>query len=152
MTTKTRLVLSSLFANLLFFAPPAYAAIQLDPGEWQDTETGTENGQPATPEVTTSCIKAEDAKDPVKALTQLKDSAGQQCKTLNVKENGNVLSFDMECGEAKTMLIAIAMNITFLNARHYTGTLKSNVTFAGKTIATDKQLDSKWISATCKKK
>jgi hypothetical protein len=139
-------------AAFCLFAPPAYAAIQLDPGEWQDTETGSENGQPATPEVTTSCLKAEDAKDTVKALTQLKDTAGQQCKTINVKENGNVLSFDMECGEAKTMLIAVSMNITFLNARHYTGTLKSNVTYAGKTIATDKQLDSKWISATCKKK
>jgi hypothetical protein len=139
-------------AAFCLFAMPAYAAIQLDPGEWQDTETGSENGQPATPEVTTSCLKAEDAKDTVKALTQLKDTAGQQCKTINVKENGNVLSFDMECGEAKTMLIAVSMNITFLNARHYTGTLKSNVTYAGKTIATDKQLDSKWISAACKKK
>ena len=149
MTTSRIAAAAAVFC---IFAMPAYAAIQLDPGEWQDTETGTENGQPAKPEVTTSCMKAEDAKDPVKALTQLKDTAGQQCKTLNVKENGNVLSFDMECGEPKTMLIAISMNITFLNARHYTGTLKSNVTFAGKTIATDKQLDSKWMSATCKKK
>jgi hypothetical protein len=132
--------------------PPAHAAIQLDAGEWQDTETGTENGQPAKPEVTTSCMKAEDAKDPVKALTQLKDTAGQQCKTLNVKENGNVLTFDMQCGEPKTMLIAISMKITFLNARHYTGTLRSNVTYAGKTIATDKQIESKWLSAPCKKK
>jgi hypothetical protein len=138
-------------AAFCLFAMPAYAAIQLDPGEWQDTETGTENGEPAKPEVTTNCMKTEEAKDPVKALTQLKDTAGQQCKTMNVKENGNVLSFDMRCGEPKTMLIAISMNITFLNARHYTGTLKSNITLAGKTIATDKQLDSKWMSATCKK-
>jgi len=148
--TKFRIAVAA--AAFCFFVTPAYAAIQLDPGEWQDTETGTENGQPAKPEVTTSCMKAEDAKDPVKALTQLKDTAGQQCKTLNVKESGNVLSFDMECGEPKTMLIAISMHITFLNARHYTGTLKSNVTFAGKTIATNKQHDSKWIGAACKEK
>jgi hypothetical protein len=149
MTTLRIAVAAAAFCLL---AMPAHAAIQLDAGEWQDTETGTENGQPAKSEVTTSCMKAEDAKDPVKALTKLKDTAGQQCKTLNVKESGNVLSFDMECGEPKTMLIAVSMNLTFQNSRHYTGTLKSKVTFAGKTIATDKQLDSKWLSATCKKK
>lgn len=146
--TKLRIAVA---VAVCMFAMPAYA-IHLDPGEWQDTETGTENGQPTQPELTTSCMEAEAAKDPVKALTQLKDTAGQQCKTMNVKESGNVLSFDMECGEAKTMLIAISMHITFVNARHYTGTLKSNVTFAGKTITTDKQLDSKWIGATCKQK
>ena len=149
MTTSRIAVAAAAFC---LFATPAYAAIQLDPGEWQDTETGTENGQPATPEVTTSCMEAEAAKDPVKTLTQLKDAAGKQCKTMNVKENGNVLSFDMECGEPNAILIAISMHITFVNARHFTGTLKSNVTFAGKTIATDKQLESKWMSATCKKK
>ena len=149
--TKFPIAAFSFLVAALFLALPARAAIQLDPGEWQDTETGTENGQPAQPDVTTSCMKAEDAKDPVKALTQLKDTAGQQCKTMNVRESGNTLSFDMECGEPKTMLISLTMNMTFLNARHYTGTVKSKVTFGGKTIATDKQLDSKWIAATCKK-
>lgn len=139
-------------AAICLIAMPAHAAIQLDPGEWQDTETGTENGVPVQPEVTTSCTTAEEAKDVVKALSMLQDTAGQKCKTLNVKENGNMLALDMECGEPKTVLIAISMNITFLNSRHYTGTLKSNVTYAGKTIATDKQLDSKWIGATCKEK
>jgi hypothetical protein len=149
MTTSRIAVAAAAFC---LFAMPAYAAIQFDPGEWQDTETGTENGEPVKPEVTTSCMTAQDAHDPVKALTQLRDTAGQQCKTMNVKENGNVLTFDMECGEPTTMLIAVSMNITFLNSRHYSGTLKSNVTYAGKTIATDKQLDSKWIGATCKEK
>ena len=139
-------------AALCVFAVPADAAIQLEPGEWQDTETGTENGQPAKTEVTTDCMTAQDAKDPVNALTELKRGAGQQCKTMNVRESGNTLSFDMECGDAKTMLIAMSMTMTFLNSRHYTGVVKSAVTFAGKKMTTDKQIDSKWLSATCKKK
>jgi len=138
-------------AAFCLFAMPAFALVQLDPGEWQDTETGTENGQPPKTEVTTSCMTADDAHDPVKALTQLKDTAGQQCKTMNVKESGNVLSFDMECGDPKTMLISVTMSMTFLNARHYTGTVKSTVVFGGQKITTDKQLDSKWIAAACKK-
>jgi hypothetical protein len=138
-------------AALCVLAWPARAAIQLEPGEWQDTETGTENGQLAKTAVTTECMTAQDAKDPVKALTKLKDTAGQQCKTMNVRESGNMLSFDMECGDAKTMLIAVSMTMTFLNSRHYTGAVKSNITFAGKKMTTDKQIDSKWMSATCKK-
>lgn len=148
----TKNLVGAALAALCMFALPARAAIQLEPGEWQDTETGTENGQPAKTEVTTDCMTAQDAKDPVKALTKLKDTAGQQCKTMNVRESGNTLSFDMECGDPKTMLIAVSMTMTFLNSRHYTGAVKSNVTFAGKKMTTDKQIDSKWISATCKKK
>ena len=148
----TKSLRSVALAALCAFAAPALAAIQLDPGEWQDTETGTENGQPTKPEVTTDCLTEKDAKDPVKALTQLKDTAGQQCKTMNVRESGNTLAFDMECGDPKTMHIVINMNMTFQNSRRYTGAVKSSVTFAGKTITTDKQIDSKWISATCKKK
>jgi len=136
---------------LLLAAAPAHAAMQLEPGEWQDTETGTEDGQPAKPEVTTSCMTAEEAKDVVKALTQLQNTPGQQCKTMHVQDKGNTLSFDMECGDAKTVLIAVNMNITFLNSRHYTGTIKSNVAYGGKTVSSDKQIDSKWIGATCKK-
>ena len=148
----TKNLAGAALAALCVFVWPARAAIQLDPGEWQGTETGTENGQPAEPEVTTECVTAQDAKDPVKALTQLKDTAGQQCKTMNVHESGNTLSFDMACGDAKTILIAVTMTMTFQNSRHYTGRIKSNVGFAGKTLATDKQIDAKWISATCKTK
>ena len=144
-----RVAVLALLALLL--NAPARAAMQLDPGEWQDTETGTEDGKPVKPEVTTSCMTAEEAKDVVKALTQLQQGVGQQCKAMHVQDKGNTLSFDMECGEAKTMLIAVNLNITFLNARHYTGTVKSNVSYGGKTISSDKQLDSKWIAAACKK-
>ncbi len=137
------------FATLCLMAAPAHAAMQLEPGEWQTTETGTENGESVKPEVTTNCMTAEEAKDVVKALSQLQDTAGQKCKTLHVNDSGNTLSFDMECGDAKQILIAVSMTITFLNSRHYTGTIKSNVAYAGKTVSSDKHLDSKWIAAAC---
>jgi hypothetical protein len=151
MNFKCVVVVLVSFASVCFLKEPARAAMQLDPGEWQDTETGTEDGKPVKLEVTTSCMTAEEAKDVVKALTQLQNTPGQQCKTMHVEDKGNTLSFDMECGEAKTMLVAIKLNITFQNARHYTGTVKSNVSYGGKTITSDKQLDSKWIAAACKK-
>ncbi len=148
--TVRRAVNVLLAALCLFAAAPALAAIQLEPGEWQDSETGTENGQSVKNEITTGCMTAEEAKNPVKALSAFKAGAGQQCKTMNVKQSGYTLAFDMECGDPKIMSIAISMHFTFLNSRHYTGTVKSKVVYAGKTTTADKQLDSKWIGA-CRK-
>ena len=68
-----------------------------------------------------------------------------------VQDKGNTLSFDMECGDAKQILIAVSMTITFADARHFTGTIKSNVAYGGKTVTSDKQLNSKWVAAACKK-
>ena len=141
----------ALAAVLLIAALPARAAISLEPGEWQDTETGTEDGQPVPPAVSTTCMTAGEAKDVVKALSKLVDTAGQQCKTMHVQDKGNTLSFDMECGDAKQILIAVSMTIIFADARHFTGTIKSNVAYGGKTVTSDKQLNSKWVAAACKK-
>ncbi len=55
------------------------AAFEFRPGQWQDTETGLEDGKPVPPEVSTSCMTPEEAKDPLKGLSP-QDMKGQ-CKT-----------------------------------------------------------------------
>jgi hypothetical protein len=122
----------------------ARAAIELDPGQWQDTETGEEDGKPVKPEVTSECMSPEEAKDPVKSLAVMKDSGGQ-CKKLEVKENGNVVSVDMQCGDPKEMEINLAGIYTFIDRKHYTGTMKSVIVIAGKQTSANKSVDSKWI-------
>jgi hypothetical protein len=134
---------------LTLTSQPARAAIELDPGQWQDTETGTEDGKPVKPVVTTECMTPEEAKDPVKSLAVMKDVAGQ-CKKLEIKEKGNAVSIEMQCGDPKEMSIELSGSYTFLDRRHYTGTMKSTITLAGKKVSADKQVDSKWIGA-CKK-
>jgi len=145
---KTRL---TAFAALCLFALPALAAIQLAPGEWRETESGTENGERVKPEVTTNCITAREARDPVKALSRLKTAAGQKCKALHVQSNGNMLAFDITCGDPSKISIAVSLSIMFSSSRHYSGTVKSKVVFAGKTTTTDKQIEAKWIGAVCRK-
>jgi hypothetical protein len=134
---------------ILAFAAPADAAIQLTPGNWQDTETGTEDGKQVAPEVTTECMTPEEAKDPVKILTAMKDQAGQ-CQKVEVKQNGNTVSFVMQCGDPKQMSFDIAATYTFHSPKHYSGTLKSIVILAGKKTTADKKVDSIWLGA-CKK-
>lgn len=137
------------FAAALALAGPARAAIQLEPGNWQDTETGEENGKPVAPQVTTDCMSAEEASDPVKVLTAMKDNAGQ-CAKLEIKQTGNVVTFVMQCGDPKQMAMDMQATYTFVSAKHYTGTLKSTVVIAGKTTTADKKVDSVWVGA-CKK-
>ncbi len=143
MTSRCSLALCvSLF--LLSAASPAFAAIELDPGMWQDTETGEEDGKPVKPEVTSDCMAPEEAKDPVKALSVMKDGAGQ-CKKLEVKEKGNVVSIEMQCGDPKEMSIEMIGTYTFLDRRHYIGTMKSTIIHGGQTATSNKTVDSKWI-------
>jgi hypothetical protein len=60
----------------LLVALPARAANDIQPGLWQDTETGEVNGQKQPPKVTTECSKPEEAKDIVKkARAEMQASA-----------------------------------------------------------------------------
>jgi hypothetical protein len=129
---------------------PALAAVQLTPGNWQDTETGTEDGKPVAPQVTTDCMTPEEAADPVKVLTDMKAGA-EKCEKLELKQNGNVVTFTMRCGDPKQMSFDIEATYTFINDKHYSGTLKSTVILAGKKTTADKKVDSVWLGVCPKK-
>jgi hypothetical protein len=132
-------------AAIWLLTAPAFAAVELEPGEWQDTETGTENGQPAKTQVTTDCMTPEDAKDPVKALMAERAQQAGQCKAFDVKPSGNMVTFTMQCGDPKQMSFDIAGTMTFLDRKHYTGEMKSTIIFAGQKMTSDKKIDSKWL-------
>ena len=150
-TIRTILACGLLIAVLL--PHRVYAAIELEPGTWQDTETGMENGKPAKVEVTTDCMTAEDAKDPVKSLAKMQAEGAGQCEKLEVKPNGNVVTLNMKCGDAKQgMLMEMSGTFTFIDRKHYTTSMKSTIAMGGQTMTSDKQVDSKWVAAECKKK
>ena len=134
----------------LAWAAPAKAAIELEAGLWQTTETGTEDGEPAEPEVSNDCMSAEDAKDPVKSLTKLKDQSAGKCQTLDLKQSGNSVSFNFQCGDRKQMSFDMAASYTFVDRKNYTGTMKSAVVFGGQKTTADKKIVSKWIGACTK--
>jgi hypothetical protein len=143
-----RIACGAIACVCLLTASPTFAAIELDPGQWQDTETGEEDGKPAKPEITSDCMSPEEAKDPVKSLAVLKDTGGQ-CDKLEIKEAGNTVMVVMLCGDPKQMQIDLVGTYTFLDRRHYIGTMKSTITLAGKKSTANKTVDSKWTGA-CK--
>jgi hypothetical protein len=128
-------------------APPAHA-VQLEPGLWQDVETGKDNGKTTKPEVHTTCMSPEEARDPVKTI--LKDSEGQKCDKYDVKENGNTVTAEIRCGDPKEMRMEIDMTINFASTKHYYGTMKSLVIFKGIKSTSEATINSTWLSASCK--
>lgn len=135
---------------LLLAIPAARAKTMIEPGLWQDTETGTENGQPAKPKVETDCISAKEAEDPGKTLTAMKGSGPQQCRKVEVHRSGNRFSINMSCGDPRQFSMDMVASYTIQDRRHYSGRMKTTVVFAGHKTTSDKRVVSKWIGV-CKK-
>ncbi len=131
-------------------SPTRAAAIELQPGQWQELESGTEDGKPVPPETSTSCMTTEEARNPLIGLSPEKEVKGQ-CKTYDVKQTATGLSLRWVCGDPKQMAMDIVASFTFGSARSYSGVMKSSITLMGKTTTTDKKIEAKWISAQCKK-
>jgi hypothetical protein len=132
-------------------------AIELQPGTWQETETGSEDGKPVPAKTETSCMTPEEAKDPLKGFSPEKDmkemrEMRQQCKTLEAKKSDTGLIMRIQCGDPKQFAMNISVDYTFSSPRSYSGTVKSAITMMGKTMTTDKKVEGKWVSATCTEK
>lgn len=124
-------------------------AVQLEPGLWQDTETGNDSGTTTKPEVHTSCLSPEEARDPVKTI--LKDSEGQTCDRYEVKEDGDTVTVEIKCGDPKDTRMELDMTVKFVTTKHYYGTMKSRVVFKGVESKSEGRIDSVWLASSCKK-
>jgi len=149
-----RLILSML-GLVVLLATPALA-IEVQPGFWQDTETIEVDGQTHPPTVTTDCLTPADAKDIVKtAQANMKESMkdqAQQCSKLDIKENGNVILFEMKCGDPKQGTVEASMVMTVHSLQSTSSVIKSTIGTGGQPIVSTMKTESKWISASCDKK
>ena len=150
MFKKAYASIGMLLLSASIISPTPATAIELQPGQWQEVETGTEDGKPVPPETSTSCMTAEEAKNPLVGLSPEKEMKGQ-CKTYDVKQSASGLSLRWVCGDPKQMAMDIVASFIFASARSYSGAMKSSVTLMGKTTTTDKKIEAKWVSAQCKK-
>ncbi len=135
---------------------PAHA-LDVEPGLWQDTETGEVNGKAMPPKVSTDCVSPQDAKDIGKRAqqelqTSMKEQKQkQQCSKLSVKESGNTILFEMKCGDPKQGALDVTSVITIQSPQHTTNVTKSAMSFMGQTMVSNMTTDSKWVAAACKK-
>jgi hypothetical protein len=136
-------------AAAVFAASPAWAAIELRPGEWQVTETGTEDGKPMKPEVEKECMSADEARDAINLVNEFKkqmtEPSGAQCQGFEAKESGNTVTFMMKCGDPKQFAFDITGVYNFVSPTRYTATMKSDVRMMGRRVTSDKKIDGVWI-------
>lgn len=126
------------------------AAFEIEPGQWENTETSDIDGKPGKPELSTDCVTPQDARDPLKALSGMQAQSGSKCKMADVKQSGNVVSFAMTCGDPKVGSIDMTASFTFENSRHYIGALTSVMSIAGQKTTSKMTIDAKWLGACTK--
>jgi hypothetical protein len=139
-------------AIVLAAAVPSHA-VELQPGLWQDSETGTENGKPAPPETFTNCLAPNETKDLLKGFSPEKEVKAfrGRCKTLDSKQSAAGFSMRVQCGDPSDFALDVTANYTFTGSQSYTATMKSIVTTMGAASVLDKKVEGRWISANCKR-
>jgi Protein of unknown function (DUF3617) len=135
-------------ATCLLAAVPARAEVALQPGLWQETETGSENNQPAKTETSTRCMTAEEAKQPSKAVV-FDETLRKHCEALDYKRAGDELSLRMQCG-SQGFAVNVNARFTLHSPQHYSGTLRAALQLGPMKLTADKKIDAKRIGE-CKK-
>ena len=137
----------------LVIVPPAHA-LDIQPGLWQDTETGQVNGKPIPRKVSTNCVTPREAKDVVnRAQANLQKSmkdVAQKCSKLDIRQDDNIVTFEMKCGDPKQGAIDATTVITVHSPRHTTNVARSSIDFMGQKTVSTIMTDSRWIAAQCK--
>jgi Protein of unknown function (DUF3617) len=150
MSSITRLTFYMAYvATCLLVAIPAHAEITLQPGLWQETETGSENNQPAKVETSTRCMTAEEAAQPGKAVV-FDETLRKHCKALDYKRSGDLLTLRMQCG-APGFMMNVGATFTLHSPQHYSGVMKVAIQLATLKFNTDKKIDAHRIGE-CKAK
>lgn len=138
---------------LLIGTAPSNAGITPQPGEWQSTETGMEDGKPAKPEIEKSCLTAAEARDATNVVKKMKEQmqgSGSHCEKVNIQESGNAVIFVMKCGMGQQFSIDMSGTFTFVSPTRYTGAVKSSIKMGDTTATSDKKIDAVRIG-DCKK-
>jgi hypothetical protein len=137
---------------LCVIAAPSRAGVSLQPGEWQTTETGTENGKPVKPQVEKDCMTAEEARDATSVVKQIKaemQEQGTKCEKFDVQQSGDSVTFTMKCGMGQQFLIDMTGTFTLLSPTKYTGAIKTSVKMGSIDSTSDKKVEAVHVGA-CK--
>jgi hypothetical protein len=130
-------------AALCLLVRPTGAATELQPGLWQEAETGSENGQPAKTETNTRCMTPEEARQPSKGLVADAELR-KHCKALDFERTGDRLTFQLQCA---TGALQVTMDATFTidTPQHYAGSIKASLTLGPIKLSVNKTVDARRI-------
>jgi hypothetical protein len=130
---------------LCVIAGPSHAAVSLQPGEWQTTETGVENGKPVEPKVEKECMTADESRDAAGLVEQIKtemQEQGSQCERFDVQQSGESVTFTMKCAMGQHFLIDMTGTFTLLSPAKYIGAIKTSMKMGAVASTADKKIEA----------
>ncbi len=142
MTRSLNLAMLTLAAALVFaFAARAEAAPK--PGMWKVVTHVTRNGVAAPPDSHTSCVTADQMKDPGKTIMPPQSSANEKCTRSHYEWTGTKLNWQVLCRGPLTM--KGGGNIIFDRPDHYVGKITSAGTVNGQDFNSTILLEGKRV-------
>ena len=102
----------------------------ISPGLWQLTETVIMNGAPSAPQVRTRCLSAEQAGDTGATFTPEYRTVNSNCERPEFQSTAAKLKWRMVCKGQMDM--DVSGDFTFDTPKHYTATIQSKGSMAGR--------------------
>jgi hypothetical protein len=128
----------NVFANILAMAllgavlgSPAVAD-GIAPGLWQVTETVTMNGNATPTQVRTRCLSPEQAGDTATTFSPEYRTANSDCERAEFESTASKLKWRMLC--KGQMEMDVSGDFTFDTPKHYSATIRSKGSMAGRTV------------------
>jgi Protein of unknown function (DUF3617) len=110
-------------------ASPAVAD-GISPGLWQVTETVVMNGAASAPQVRTRCLSAEQAGDTAATFSPEYRTVNSDCERAEFQSTASNLKWRMLCKGQMDM--DVSGDFTFDTPKHYTATIRSKGSMAGR--------------------
>jgi hypothetical protein len=108
------------------------AADGISPGLWQLTETVVMNGTASQPQVRTRCLSAEQAGDTAATFSPQYRTVNSDCERAEFESTASKLRWRMVC--KGQMEMDVSGDFTFDTPKHYTATIQSKGSMAGREV------------------
>jgi hypothetical protein len=118
---------------LLLGGTAASRADGMSPGEWKLTEAITMNGQKSPPSSRTRCMTPEQTSDLEKLFTPAYRTTNSDCERVEFSSTPTALRWRMKCTGQLDM--DVSGDFSFDTPKHYTATITSKGTMAGRLVA-----------------
>ena len=114
-----------------FLGAPALAD-GIAPGLWQVTETVTMNGNATPTQVRTRCLSPEQAGDTATTFSPEYRTANSDCERAEFESTSSKLKWRILC--KGQMEMDVSGDFTFDTPKHYSATIRSKGSMAGRTV------------------
>ncbi len=130
-------------AALVLAAGVALAADAPQPGQWEIASKTERNGVVKTRPLRTICMTPEKARDFGARLQRDLITATGTCKSIEPRKTDTGMSWSIQC--APEMPLRATASYAFDGPQHYVATVKSETSFAGKTLVSTLTIEGRRI-------